>query len=165
MATAMGRPFSFLLLLGAILVIATLFSLQELHRVSTDEKDMEDTRHRFATEFKMVTSSVESVGTAIKRAWRHNLAATSESPTTDDPPPTEKQGQCIVYRRTDLWGEALNNGATNKLDSAAECCSQCSMAHDMGEGQAPCNVWVYCGDRQWCGNQYGEVRAAWGGEG
>ena len=161
----MGRPTS-LLLFGALVIVATLYSLSELHKSSTDQKDVDDTRHRFATEFQMV-------GSAISRAWRSNLGGGEDSDSrtsvvADDTPPSERLGQCFVYKRADLWGDALNNGATNKLTSAAECCNQCSMAKNVGEGQAPCNVWVFCGDRQWCGTQYGQCwwvsRGGWGGD-
>lgn len=107
-------------LLGLLLVFASLYSLVELHNASADQTDKDDARGgRFATEFKLVSK-------AIKQAWRHSLLPSSEEEDVDVIPPADRLGQCIVYKNTDMWGVALNDGSKNKLQSAGECCEQCA---------------------------------------
>ena len=50
-----------------LILAGTIYELHDLHRASADRKEGEDSRSRFATEFRMVKqSSLE----AVKKAWR-----------------------------------------------------------------------------------------------
>ena len=46
---SMARPYPLIYLAGAFVLVATIYSLSELHRASTDHTEGEDSRHRFAT--------------------------------------------------------------------------------------------------------------------
>ena len=113
-----------------LILAGTIYELHDLHRASTDRKEGEDSRSRFATEFRMVKqSSLE----AVKKAWRDQRqgkevarstlsktvsaeltsppSAASSAPAGgepedlyDDPPPaaSEVLGQCILYRNADI---------------------------------------------------------------
>jgi hypothetical protein len=77
---------------AAVVVLAfTIYSLSELHRVSTDQAES-DNKQFFATEFK-------SAGSVVKRAF---LRSRSSLGTTEEGPPIERLGQCIMYRNTEL---------------------------------------------------------------
>ena len=45
----MARPYPLIYMAGAFVLVATIYSLSELHRASTDHTEGEDSRHRFAT--------------------------------------------------------------------------------------------------------------------
>ena len=72
----------------------------------------------------------------------------SGAPVPDCPADCHPQVHC------DMLGEAVAAGGQRNLQAnAGECCAACR-AHAVRPGQRPCNVWVYCGDRAACGQNY-----------
>ena len=50
---------------------------------------------------------------------------------------------CNKLENTEMWGDLVKWGSTNKKDSWQECCEDCrTTTSPLG---VPCNVWVYCG--------------------
>ncbi len=73
--------------------------------------------------------------------------------------------RCNVAWNAEYWGDPLVWGSTHHTDSAAECCAACH-AHqlavargglDKGLNSTVCNTWVYCGDKERCGDMYRQV--------
>ena len=60
----------------------------------------------------------------------------------------------VVKKHTDYWGDALVWGNINVLDSEDECCQACAEYMPKTPKDAPCNVWVYCGDKELCDSNY-----------
>ncbi|KAL0032623.1 hypothetical protein WJX77_011236 [Trebouxia sp. C0004] len=65
-----------------------------------------------------------------------------------------KSGNCNIMNNTDYWGEPVKWGSNNKLASAEACCADCHSYQPSTSEDLSCNVWVYCGDKDKCGNQY-----------
>lgn len=63
---------------------------------------------------------------------------------------------CSGQEHLELWGHAVKWGADFKLNSSAECCGACK-AMCGSDGRCRCNSWVFCGDRERCGEKFGEV--------
>ena len=111
------RQTNYLALISGFVLAATIYSLLDLHRASTDRKEGEDAHQRFATEFKVVS---KSLGQAVKRAWRQHSTTNVDLPSPssskrlpediyDEPPPAEKLGQCIIYRNTNLREQSIQH--------------------------------------------------------
>eukprot|EP00241_Pyramimonas_parkeae_P004909 CAMPEP_0114245086 /NCGR_PEP_ID=MMETSP0058-20121206/11694_1 /TAXON_ID=36894 /ORGANISM="Pyramimonas parkeae, CCMP726" /LENGTH=353 /DNA_ID=CAMNT_0001358087 /DNA_START=180 /DNA_END=1238 /DNA_ORIENTATION=- len=60
---------------------------------------------------------------------------------------------CDVLPRTELAGEVVLWGASNRVDNASNCCSMCAKFQPQG-GAKECNVWVWCGDAVQCGSNF-----------
>ncbi|KAK3273879.1 hypothetical protein CYMTET_17906 [Cymbomonas tetramitiformis] len=60
---------------------------------------------------------------------------------------------CTVINSTELAGEVVMWGSTNRVDTAEHCCSMCAK-FEPPPGIQPCNVWVWCGDVVRCGGSY-----------
>uniref|UniRef100_A0A175YF49 Apple domain-containing protein n=1 Tax=Daucus carota subsp. sativus TaxID=79200 RepID=A0A175YF49_DAUCS len=56
----------------------------------------------------------------------------------------------------ELWGNAVRWGANHKAGSAQECCKACKKMCGGEKGECLCDSWVYCGDKDACGNKFGE---------
>eukprot|EP00884_Botryococcus_braunii_P021975 jgi/Botrbrau1/8461/Bobra.0237s0078.1 len=63
-------------------------------------------------------------------------------------------GQCAELQHTDYWGEALKWGSKNRKNSSWECCEDCRRYQPPNDDSPSCNVWVWCGDKEKCGDQY-----------
>ena len=59
-----------------------------------------------------------------------------------------------VKKHTDYWGDALVWGNENLVDSEDACCKACAEYKPKTSKDAPCNVWVYCGDEELCDSNY-----------
>ncbi|GAX76986.1 hypothetical protein CEUSTIGMA_g4433.t1 [Chlamydomonas eustigma] len=131
---------------AALISAITVCSLYELHKISTTHADIDNSKHRFATDFGLVKK-------ALKKAWR----SVGSDEAANTAPPAIKLGQCILYNHTDLWGNALVDGRHNKLPTAGACCKHCSDYNNgLRNDEPPCNVWVWCGDEQLCKEQLHE---------
>eukprot|EP00850_Spirogloea_muscicola_P017623 SM000153S01612 [mRNA] locus=s153:215509:217152:+ [translate_table: standard] len=53
----------------------------------------------------------------------------------------------------ELWGQPVKWGPNNLQDSTAACCQSCREMCPEG-GKCECNSWVYCGDKERCGEQH-----------
>eukprot|EP00850_Spirogloea_muscicola_P004828 SM000021S06461 [mRNA] locus=s21:404190:405905:- [translate_table: standard] len=69
-------------------------------------------------------------------------------------------GLCRWMPHWELWGHPVKLGPSNLQDSAAACCQSC---RDMcqGGGKCHCNPWVYCGDKERCGEQHRQCWLKW----
>ncbi|WOL07148.1 hypothetical protein Cni_G15885 [Canna indica] len=65
------------------------------------------------------------------------------------------QDCCWGKDHLELWGSAVKWGTDHKLNSSRECCRACK-AMCSGDGPCLCNSWVFCGDREKCGERFGE---------
>lgn len=59
-----------------------------------------------------------------------------------------------VLKNTDFWGNALNWGTKDLVESAQECCELCASYKPKSESEPACNVWVYCEDEDLCKDSY-----------
>lgn len=59
-----------------------------------------------------------------------------------------------VKKHVDYWGDALVWGNENLVDSEEECCKACAEYRPKTRKDAPCNIWVYCGDKELCDSNY-----------
>ncbi|RRT64883.1 hypothetical protein GW17_00012027 [Ensete ventricosum] len=63
---------------------------------------------------------------------------------------------CRGREHLELWGAAIKWGTDHKFNSSRDCCRACkSMCGE--DGPCLCNSWVFCGDRERCGDRFGEV--------
>ncbi|RZS25666.1 hypothetical protein BHM03_00058899 [Ensete ventricosum] len=63
---------------------------------------------------------------------------------------------CRGQEHLELWGAAVKWGADHKFNSSRDCCRACK-AMCGSAGPCLCNSWVFCGDRERCGERFGEV--------
>ncbi|XP_017226693.1 uncharacterized protein LOC108202688 isoform X1 [Daucus carota subsp. sativus] len=63
---------------------------------------------------------------------------------------------CKGVEHMELWGNAVRWGANHKAGSAQECCKACKKMCGGEKGECLCDSWVYCGDKDACGNKFGE---------
>ena len=59
--------------------------------------------------------------------------------------------QCRGRAHTELEGGVVKWGSNNIVADAAACCEACRSSEAKG-----CNVWVFCGDRDKCGDRFGQ---------
>ncbi|XP_065859113.1 uncharacterized protein [Euphorbia lathyris] len=63
---------------------------------------------------------------------------------------------CRGTEHLELWGDAVKWGSDFKVNSSRECCMACKAMCGGSDGPCLCNSWVFCGDKQACGTQFGE---------
>lgn len=64
---------------------------------------------------------------------------------------------CRAKAHTELEGGVVKWGDNNRFASAGECCASCSEhAKNSKAGTKPCNIWVFCADRENCGQRFGQ---------
>ncbi|XP_047337941.1 uncharacterized protein LOC124941641 [Impatiens glandulifera] len=69
----------------------------------------------------------------------------------------EKGGECCKgVENLELWGTAVKWGTDFKFNSSEECCKACKAMCTGNDGPCLCDSWVFCGNREACGNQFGE---------
>lgn len=80
----------------------------------------------------------------------------SSTPTLHESPTSvyAKENGFQVKKHTDYWGDALVWGNENLVDSEDECCKSCIEYKPKSSKDAPCNVWVYCGNKELCDSNY-----------
>eukprot|EP00271_Cylindrocystis_brebissonii_P020816 TRINITY_DN709_c0_g1_i2.p1 TRINITY_DN709_c0_g1~~TRINITY_DN709_c0_g1_i2.p1 ORF type:complete len:245 (+),score=36.06 TRINITY_DN709_c0_g1_i2:281-1015(+) len=77
--------------------------------------------------------------------------ATEVEPDTND----DDIDFCRGLPNTELWGDTVNWGAGNKLETAQGCCQQCKQMCVEGK-ECSCNTWVYCADKEQCAEHFQE---------
>ncbi|KAL6985882.1 hypothetical protein U1Q18_019254 [Sarracenia purpurea var. burkii] len=68
----------------------------------------------------------------------------------------ERRGCCGGIENLELWGAAVKWGSEFKFNSSAECCEACKAMCTGNDGPCLCDTWVFCGNREACGSQFGE---------
>ena len=81
--------------------------------------------------------------------------------TADEANTVSLTGSCdnfTVTENTDFWGEALVWGPLNIVNSFEICCSMCQnyKVDSKDVDGLGCNVWVWCGNKDLCGEHYRE---------
>ncbi|GLC43320.1 hypothetical protein PLESTM_001458300 [Pleodorina starrii] len=167
----------------AFTVVATFYSLSELHRMSALHASADTVK--FATQTQpegrnllagatktqsassvlgVVTSGVSTTSTSASTSTGSvsSTAFSSTSAVVGSPAAsavsTNSGGnanahKCYQYENTELWGDVVVWGTLNKKKTAGECCDACRNYQPSGDEPA-CNVWVFCGDEKNCGSQY-----------
>lgn len=69
----------------------------------------------------------------------------------------EDGGCCRGIEHLELWGNAVKWGSEFKFNSSEECCKACKAMCSGSDGPCLCDSWVFCGSRDACGTQFGEV--------
>lgn len=64
---------------------------------------------------------------------------------------------CRGMENLELWGSAVKWGTDHKFNSSVECCKACKAMCGGHDGPCLCDSWVFCGDRERCGEKFGEV--------
>ncbi|XP_050227460.1 uncharacterized protein LOC126677063 [Mercurialis annua] len=63
---------------------------------------------------------------------------------------------CRGIENLELWGDAVKWGSEFKLSSAKDCCQACKAMCNGNDGPCLCDSWVFCGNKESCGSQFGE---------
>ncbi|KAL8152207.1 hypothetical protein V2J09_009967 [Rumex salicifolius] len=70
---------------------------------------------------------------------------------------SNSEGECCRgIPNLELWGSAVKWGTEFKLNSSEECCKACKAMCSGNAGPCLCDSWVFCGDKEACGKQFGE---------
>lgn len=69
----------------------------------------------------------------------------------------EVKSCCRGVDHLELWGDAVKWGSNFKVDTAERCCLACKDMCGDRDGPCLCDSWVFCGDREACGERFGEV--------
>ena len=97
---------------------------------------------------------------------QHELHITVKPPRPLAPllpaePEVDAPSDCHARAHTELEGGVVQWGDHNRVSSAADCCRSCRehakrvALEGKPEGRA-CNVWVFCADRELCGERHGQ---------
>ncbi|GAA0141249.1 hypothetical protein LIER_02436 [Lithospermum erythrorhizon] len=68
----------------------------------------------------------------------------------------EKGSCCRGVESLELWGSAVKWGSDFKLNSAQDCCKACKEMCSGNDGPCLCDSWVFCGNKEACGEKFGE---------
>lgn len=60
---------------------------------------------------------------------------------------------CRGIEHFELWGEVDKWGSSNLVDTAEDCCRQCSQRCQSADA-CSCNTWVFCGNKEACGENF-----------
>nr|XP_029120007.1 uncharacterized protein LOC105043790 isoform X2 [Elaeis guineensis] len=63
---------------------------------------------------------------------------------------------CRGVEHLELWGAAVKWGTDHKFKTSRECCLACKAMCGGLDGPCLCDSWVFCGDKERCGNKFGE---------
>ncbi|PHT58389.1 hypothetical protein CQW23_00752 [Capsicum baccatum] len=63
---------------------------------------------------------------------------------------------CSGVESFELWGDAVKWGSDFKVNSSKECCKACKDMCTGNHGPCLCDTWVFCGDKNACGDKFGE---------
>ncbi|XP_058191118.1 uncharacterized protein LOC131308262 isoform X2 [Rhododendron vialii] len=75
----------------------------------------------------------------------------------DDEGLERESGECCRgMENLELWGAAVKWGSEFKFNSSEECCRACKAMCTGNDGPCLCDTWVFCGNRDACGSQFGE---------
>ncbi|GIL43843.1 hypothetical protein Vafri_1440 [Volvox africanus] len=158
----------------AFTVVATFYSLSELHRMSALHASSEAktfvtqsgdnrvllggaTQNTATSSPSRVTVSTGLAGTtaAASPVASAITSVGGSAPTTaaSTAGASTSQHKCFTYEHTELWGDVVVWGTVHKKSNPGECCDACRNHQPQGD-EPGCNVWVFCGDQQRCGAQY-----------
>ncbi|KAF5734249.1 hypothetical protein HS088_TW16G00696 [Tripterygium wilfordii] len=65
-------------------------------------------------------------------------------------------GCCRGIDNLEFWGPAVKWGTDFRLNSSEECCKACKAMCTGDDGPCLCDTWVFCGNREACGSQFGQ---------
>ncbi|XP_051120202.1 uncharacterized protein LOC127243978 [Andrographis paniculata] len=65
-------------------------------------------------------------------------------------------GCCRGIPNLELWGTAVKWGSDFKFNSSEECCKACKAMCTGNDGPCLCDTWVFCGNKDACGDKFGE---------
>ncbi|KAL8538664.1 hypothetical protein ACS0TY_000615 [Phlomoides rotata] len=65
-------------------------------------------------------------------------------------------GCCKGIENMELWGDAVKWGTDFKFNSSELCCKACKAMCTGNEGPCLCDSWVFCGNKEACGEKFGE---------
>lgn len=102
--------------------------------------------------------SVEEESRTLKREESkpsEELKAANED-TTSTSDQESGDTSCRGIENWELWGPATVAGDKNKQPTAEKCCESCR-AKCKTSGSCRCDSWVYCGDKEACGEHFQEV--------
>lgn len=68
----------------------------------------------------------------------------------------ESGGCCKGIPNLELWGAAVKWGTDFKFNSSEGCCKACKSMCTGNDGPCLCDTWVFCGDKEACGEHFGE---------
>ncbi|XP_057979714.1 uncharacterized protein LOC131165717 isoform X2 [Malania oleifera] len=69
----------------------------------------------------------------------------------------EEGGECCRgIEHLELWGDAVKWGPDFKVNSSEDCCRACKAMCRGEGGRCLCDSWVFCGNRESCGDKFGE---------
>ncbi|KAF7126803.1 hypothetical protein RHSIM_Rhsim11G0063300 [Rhododendron simsii] len=75
----------------------------------------------------------------------------------DDEGLERESGECCRgMENLELWGAAVKWGSEFKFNSSEECCRACKAMCTGNDGPCLSDTWVFCGNRDACGSQFGE---------
>ncbi|KAL3817967.1 hypothetical protein ACJIZ3_003872 [Penstemon smallii] len=63
---------------------------------------------------------------------------------------------CKGIENLELWGSAVKWGRDFKFNSSQQCCEACKAMCTGNDGPCLCDTWVFCGNKQACGDKFGE---------
>ncbi|GER28848.1 peptidyl-prolyl cis-trans isomerases [Striga asiatica] len=63
---------------------------------------------------------------------------------------------CKGIENLELWGAAVKWGSEFKLNSSQQCCQACKDMCTGNQGPCLCDSWVFCGNKEVCGEKFGE---------
>lgn len=66
-------------------------------------------------------------------------------------------GCCKGIQNFELWGAAVKWGTDFKFNSSEQCCKACKAMCTGKDGPCLCDTWVFCGNKEVCGEKFGEV--------
>ncbi|KAI3458937.1 hypothetical protein Pfo_015600 [Paulownia fortunei] len=65
-------------------------------------------------------------------------------------------GCCKGIQNLELWGAAVKWGTDFKFNSSEQCCKACKAMCTGNDGPCLCDTWVFCGNKEACGEKFGE---------
>jgi hypothetical protein len=116
-----------------------------------------------ATAAKSDGASSTSLASATPTVQRsHELHVTVAAPVPLSPllaaePAVDAPAMCHARAHTELEGGVVVWGSNHKVASAAACCEACrANAAKVKPGANGCNMWVFCADKELCGDRLGQ---------
>eukprot|EP00798_Chlamydomonas_sp_ICE-L_P030518 gene30518-35546_t len=134
--------------------IGTMYSLSDLYSMSSQTALKADLRAEMESKVvvKAATASPPPVVVAEETKLGSGVAQTEASAIAA----ATSARKVFYYPNIELWGDVVKWGSENKATSSEDCCSQCKLFTPAKASDPPCNVFVFCGDKEKCKQQYGE---------
>ena len=128
---------------------------------STSQRSEPTDKGRWGDVFEdgAVPAARMSAAPAVRKHELHVRVAPQPvlTPLLEEDPPVDAPETCHARAHTELEGGVVKWGDHNRVASAAECCESCrANAERATEERSKCNVWVFCADKQLCGDRFGQ---------